>query len=70
MFTKYCDNNHAGRKSSEQDLTETDTSSSETGGGTRPSTPPPREDAFEQFKQERGKEINQILLQNKGECHV
>ena len=35
--------------------------------GTRPSTPPPRSEAFEQFKQERGSEINKILLLNKGE---
>ena len=34
---------------------------------TRPSTPPPRSEAFEQFKQERGSEINKILLLNKGE---
>lgn len=35
--------------------------------GSRPSTPPPRSEAFEQFKQERGSEINKILLLNKGE---
>ena len=31
-----------------------------------PSTPPPKPEAFEDFKKERGREINQILLQNKG----
>lgn len=34
--------------------------------GTRPSTPPPRSEAFEQFKRERGSEINKILVLNKG----
>ena len=40
----------------------------ESSGGAepRPSTPPPREEAFEQFKRERGCEINKILLLNKG----
>ena len=33
----------------------------------RPSTPPPKEEAFETFKSERGCEINKILLLNKGE---
>ncbi len=33
---------------------------------TRPSTPPPRAEAFEQFKREKGSEINKILLLNKG----
>ncbi len=37
---------------------------------TRPCTPPPREEAFEQFKHERGREINMILLQNKGEACI
>jgi hypothetical protein len=32
----------------------------------RPSTPPPRTVAFEEFKQERGSEINRILNENKG----
>ena len=36
-------------------------------GGPRPSTPPPKEEAFEQFKKERGSEINKILLSNKGQ---
>ena len=31
-----------------------------------PSTPPPKDEAFEQFKRERGSEINKILLLNKG----
>ncbi|KAK7113745.1 kinesin-like protein KIF9 isoform X2 [Littorina saxatilis] len=31
----------------------------------RPSTPPPRTTAFEEFKQERGSEINRILIENK-----
>ena len=34
----------------------------------RPGTPPPRSEAFEEFKQERGSEINRILNQNKGMC--
>ena len=34
--------------------------------GTRPSTPPFRSEAFEQFKRERGSEINKILVLNKG----
>ena len=40
----------------------------ETSGGSeaRPSTPPPKDEAFEQFKRERGSEINKILLLNKG----
>ena len=33
---------------------------------TRPSTPPPRAEAFEKFKKSRGSEINQIFLDNKG----
>ena len=33
----------------------------------RPSTPPTKAEAFEQFKKERGSEINKILLLNKGE---
>ncbi len=45
---------------------QTDVAPSET--STRPSTPPPKQEAFEQFKQERGREINLILLQNKGEA--
>ena len=36
-------------------------------GQPRPSTPPPKEEAFEQFKRERGSEINKILLSNKGQ---
>ena len=36
-------------------------------GDPRPSTPPPKEEAFEQFKRERGSEINKILLSNKGQ---
>ncbi|XP_064647221.1 kinesin-like protein KIF9 [Lineus longissimus] len=35
----------------------------------RPSTPPPRTVAFEEFKQERGSEINRILNENK-EIHA
>ena len=33
---------------------------------TRAATPPPKSEAFEEFKQERGSEINRILNQNKG----
>ena len=33
-------------------------------------TPPPKNDAFEEFKQERGSEINRILNQNKGKCEI
>ena len=33
----------------------------------RAPTPPPKGEAFEEFKQERGSEINRILNQNKGE---
>ena len=36
----------------------------------RPSTPPPKDEAFEQFKRERGSEINKILLLNKGEIII
>ena len=36
-------------------------------GWPRPYTPPPKEEAFEQFKKERGSEINKILLSNKGQ---
>ena len=32
------------------------------------STPPPRADAFEDFKKEEGAEIYRILTENKGEC--
>lgn len=32
----------------------------------RMATPPPKSEAFEEFKQERGSEINRILNQNKG----
>ena len=32
----------------------------------RVATPPPKSEAFEEFKQERGSEINRILNQNKG----
>ena len=39
-------------------------------GEPRPSTPPPKEDAFEQFKRERGSEINKILLSNKGQWFI
>ena len=44
----------------------------ETGGRgePRPSTPPPKEEAFEQFKRERGSEINKILLNNKGQLFI
>lgn len=35
----------------------------------RPSSPPTRAEAFEEFKKSRGKEINIIFLQNKGELH-
>lgn len=31
----------------------------------RPSTPPPKSEAFEDFKHERGSEINRILNENK-----
>ena len=30
------------------------------------STPPPRGDAFDEFKKEKGSEINRILTENKG----
>lgn len=33
-------------------------------------TPPPKNDAFEEFKQDRGSEINRILSQNKGKCKI
>lgn len=33
---------------------------------TRARTPPPKQEAFEQFRQEGGKQINDILLENKG----
>lgn len=39
---------------------------SEGGAEPRPSTPPPRPEAFEQFKKERGSEINKIFVANKG----
>ena len=32
----------------------------------RPSTPPSRAAAFEEFKKEMGSEINRILVENKG----
>lgn len=32
----------------------------------RPNTPPSKKDAFEEFKRERGSEINRILNENKG----
>ena len=32
----------------------------------RPNTPPPKEEAFEMFKKDKGKELNTVLLQNKG----
>ena len=32
----------------------------------RPPTPPPRHEAYEQFKRSRGKELNKIFLTNKG----
>ena len=32
----------------------------------RPGTPPPKREAFEEFKQERGSEISRILNENKG----
>lgn len=33
---------------------------------TRPITPPPKSDAFEDFKKQRGSEINKVFLDNKG----
>lgn len=33
----------------------------------KPDTPPPKEDAFEQFKNGSGAEIHTILMHNKGE---
>ncbi|CAI8011345.1 Kinesin-like protein KIF9 [Geodia barretti] len=43
---------------------------SEIGGqSTRPSTPPPKEEAFEEFKRQRGSEINQVFLDNKGDAY-
>ena len=35
---------------------------------TRPSSPPPRAEAFETFKNGRGKELHAVFLQNKGKC--
>ena len=35
-------------------------------GSLRPTTPPPKSDAFVEFKQERGSEISRILHENKG----
>ncbi len=32
----------------------------------RPRTPPPKQEAFEQFKKERGERLHQILMENKG----
>ena len=39
-------------------------------GEPRPPTPPPKAEAFEQFKRERGSEINKILLNNKGQLFI
>ena len=35
-------------------------------GSLRPTTPPPKSEAFLEFKQERGSEISRILHENKG----
>ena len=32
----------------------------------RPITPPPKNEAFEDFKKQRGSEINKVFLENKG----
>lgn len=32
----------------------------------RPITPPPKKEAFEDFKKQRGSEINKVFLENKG----
>ena len=32
----------------------------------RPTTPPPKNEAFEDFKKQRGSEINKVFLDNKG----
>lgn len=56
-----------GERKEEEDRT-TPTSSaggSRTDRQLRPSTPPERAKAFEEFKQERGSEINRILIENK-----
>ena len=33
----------------------------------RPRTPPPREEAFEQFREEKGKLLNDVMIKNKGQ---
>ena len=33
-------------------------------------TPPPKTEAFEQFKQERGNELNRVLTDNKGKYNI
>jgi len=36
----------------------------------KPSTPPPPQEAFEEFKKTRGVNINQVLMESKGELSV
>ena len=36
----------------------------------KPSTPPPPQEAFEEFKKTRGVNINQVLMESKGELTV
>jgi len=36
----------------------------------KPSTPPPPQEAFEEFKKTRGVNINQVLMESKGELSI
>ena len=37
---------------------------------TRPDTPPSKTDAFEEFKRQRGLELNKVFLDNKGTLYA
>ena len=56
----------AGPANENQDVTQSVSPTASQSPNQRPSTPPSKREAFEEFKQERGSEINRILNENKG----
>ena len=68
MYHPYCSSTkRAESPAASLDTNEEEVTPSEVGSHPpRPATPPTKDQAFEEFKKQRGSEINKILLDNKG----
>ena len=68
MYHPYCSSTKTAESpAASLDTNEEEVTPSEVGSHPpRPATPPTKDQAFEEFKKQRGSEINKILLDNKG----